>query len=90
MSDFAPFCYTEDELRSYLPTGWNLLGPLHGDWNAKKRRWSVRVEDTAYMPWDVEVDQKAVEDEGRLEALQAAMDDLYKGRLGRRTRGLGF
>jgi hypothetical protein len=42
------------------------------------------------MPWDVEVDQKAVDEDGRLEALQAAMDDLYKGRLGRRTRGLGF
>jgi hypothetical protein len=90
MTDFAPFSYTEDELRSYLPTGWNLLGPLHGDWNPKKRRWTVRVEDTADMPWDVEVDQKAVDEDGRLEALHAAMDDLYKGRLGRRTRGLGF
>lgn len=90
MSDFAPFSYTETELRSYLPTGWNLIGSPHGAWNAKKRRWTVRVEDTADMPWDVEVDQKAVDEDGRLPALQAAMDRLFKGRLGRRTRGLGF
>jgi hypothetical protein len=90
MSEHAPFGYTEDELRSYLPTGWDLAGPLEGDWNAKKRRWTLRVEDTADMPWDVEVDANAVDDEGRLKALQAAMDSLFKGRLGRRTRGLGF
>lgn len=90
MSQYAPFGYTEDELRSYLPTGWDLAGPLEGEWNPKKRRWTVRVEDTADMPWDVEIDAKAVDERGRLEALQAAMDDLFKGRLGRRTRGMGF
>ena len=94
MSQYPPFGYTEEELRSYLPTGWDLVGAQPegewGDWNPKKRRWSVRVEDTADMPWDIEVDAKAVDEHGRLEALQAAVDDLFKGRLGRRTRGFGF
>lgn len=94
MSEHAPFGYTEEELRSYLPTGWDLVGSRPdrewGDWNPKKRRWTVRVEDTADMPWDVEIDQKAVDEDGRIEALKGAMHRLFDGRLGKRTRGLGF
>ncbi|MGD2115637.1 MAG: hypothetical protein PVG07_11325 [Acidobacteriota bacterium] len=94
MSDFAPFDYTDTELRSYLPTGWTLLttetGEIRADWNPKKRIWSTRIEDTADMPWVLEVRADEVEKDGRLDALKRAMDRLYVDRLGKRTRGLGF
>ena len=90
MTDLAPFDYTEDELRSYLPSGWDLVGSEAGRWNAKKKIWTARVEDTADMRWDLEVSAPDVSKKGRLEALRLAMDELYRDRLGKRTRGLGF
>ncbi len=90
MTELAPFEYTEEELRSYLPTGWDLVGSEAGRWNARKKVWSTRVEDTADMRWDLEVQGPEVSDKGRIEALRLAMDRLYRDRLGRRTRGLGF
>lgn len=90
MSDYAPFSYTDDELRSYLPTGWTLLDDPLGSWSQKKETLSIRLEDGADMPWDLEIRARDVHDAGRIEALDAAMDRLYKGRLGKRTKGLGF
>ncbi len=94
MSDFPPFDYTEDELRSYLPTGWTLIpdstGEIQVTWNPKKRIWSARIEDTADMPWNLEIRAADVEKDGRLPALKKSMDRLYVDRLGKRTRGLGF
>lgn len=89
MSD-APFGYTEEELRSYLPTGWNLVGAAEGSWDARKKRWSTRIEDGTDMRWDLSVDAGDVEKNGRIEALRLAVDRLYRNRLGKRTRGLGF
>jgi len=86
----APFGYTEEEIRSYLPTGWNLAGSAEGAWNPKKGRWTLRVEDGTDVRWDLVVDGREVEDKGRLEALRLGVDRLYRERLGRRTRGLGF
>lgn len=82
--------YTDDEIRGYLPPGWNLAGPAAGLWDAGKRRWTVRVEDTADVRWDLPVDERDVEEKGRLEALRLAVHRLNTDRLGRRTRGLGF
>lgn len=94
MSQLAPFDYTEDEIRSYLPSGWTIMETTPGDvdatWDPKKRIWATRIEDTADMPWDLEIRERDVEKEGRLAALKAAMDRLYVDRLGRRTRGFGF
>lgn len=86
----APFSYTEGEIRSYLPTGWNLVGDVEGRWDPKKKTWSLRVEDTADMRWDLPVKARDVEENGRIEALRLAVDRLYRERLGKRTRGLGF
>lgn len=86
----APFTYTDTEIRSYLPTGWNLPGSPEGEWDPKKGRWRVRVEDGTDVRWDLVVDGREVEEKGRLEALRLAVDRLYRERLGRRTRGLGF
>ncbi|HUF77396.1 MAG TPA: hypothetical protein VMR44_00625 [Thermoanaerobaculia bacterium] len=86
----APFVYTEVELRSYLPPGWNLAGAPLGRWDPRKGRWSVRVEDTADVRWDLEIDARDVDEKGRHEALRLAVDRLHRNRLGKRTRGLGF
>ncbi|MFP3941782.1 MAG: hypothetical protein ACLF0P_15920 [Thermoanaerobaculia bacterium] len=86
----APFTYTEEEIRSYLPTGWNLVGEPEGRWNPKKKAWTLRVEDSADMRWDLAVKARDAEENGRIEALRLAVDRLYRERLGRRTRGLGF
>ncbi len=90
MTELALFEYTEEELRSYLPTGWDLVGPEAGRWNPRKKIWTTRIEDTADMRWDLEVRAPEVSDKGRIEALRLAMDRLYRNRLGKRTRGLGF
>lgn len=89
MSD-AQFGYTEEELRSYLPTGWNLVGAAEGAWDARKGRWSTRIEDGSDMRWDLVVDAADVDRTGRLEALRLAVDRLHRNRLGKRTRGFGF
>lgn len=89
MSD-APFGYTEEELRSYLPTGWNLIGAADGAWDPRKKRWSLRIEDGTDMRWDLVVEGGEVDREGRVEALRLAVDRLYRNRLGKRTRGFGF
>lgn len=86
----SPFTYTEEEIRSYLPTGWNLVGEALGRWDPKKKAWFLRVEDTADMRWDLAVKARDAEEKGRIEALRLAVDRLYRERLGRRTRGLGF
>ena len=94
MTDFVPFDYTEDELRSYLPSGWTLIeherGEVDATWDPKKGIWTTRVEDTADMRWDLAVRQDEVDKEGRMAALKRAMDRLFVDRLGKRTRGLGF
>jgi hypothetical protein len=88
--DDATFAYTDDEIRGYLPPGWNLAGPAAERWDPKKRRWTIRVEDTADVRWDLAVDERDVEAKGRGEALRLAVDRLNRDRLGKRTRGLGF
>ena len=90
MTDDATFAYTDEELRSYLPPGWNLAGGAEASWNPKKNRWSLRVEDGTDVRWDLEIDARDVEAEGRVEALRLAVGRLNRDRLGKRTRGLGF
>lgn len=94
MTELAPFDYTEEEIRSYLPTGWTLVeetpGLVESTWDPKKRIWSTRIEDTADMPWELEIRADEVDERGRIPALKRAMDRLYVDRLGRRTRGLGI
>jgi hypothetical protein len=90
MTEYAPFSYTDDELRSYLPSGWTLADAPEGAWDAKKKIWSIGILDTTDLRWEVEVPERDVDDSGRLDALKASFDNLYTDRLGRRTKGLGF
>ena len=41
----APLSYIETEIRSYLPTGWDLIGNPEGTWDPKKNVWRAQVID---------------------------------------------
>ena len=74
--------YTETEIRSYLPTGWDLIGSHQGAWDTKKKIWRATVLDNVDFDWPVEVKPGEASKLGRLEALRVAMDRVYRERLG--------
>jgi hypothetical protein len=74
--------YTETEIRSFLPTGWDLIGDARGSWDPKKKMWRATVIDNVDFDWPIEVEAAQVAKLGRLEALRQAMDRLYRERLG--------
>lgn len=89
MAEPNDLTYTDIELRSYLPSGWNLTGG-EGSWDAAKRTWTTTVIDDVDFDWPVEVSAREAAEHGRLEALNRAMDRTWRGRLGWRTKGLGI
>ena len=82
MADGEPLRYTETEIRSFLPTGWNLAGDAAGSWDPKKRVWRTVVLDNVDFDWPVVIDAGEAASLGRLEALRRAMDRVYRERLG--------
>jgi hypothetical protein len=82
MSSPESLSYTENEVRSYLPSGWSLLGDPAGSWDPKKRTWSATVVDNVDFDWPVVVGAGEATSMGRLEALRRAMDRVYRERLG--------
>jgi hypothetical protein len=82
MKNAEPIRYTETEVRSYLPTGWNLSGDPRGSWDAKKRLWRATVVDNVDFDWPLTVAADDAASLGRLEALRRAMDRVYRERLG--------
>lgn len=85
---FDELSYIEDELRSYLPTGWNLAPQEDDGWDPKAGVYRLTVIDEVDHDWPVEVSAQDAEKEGRLAALGQAMDRTQRGRLGWRTKGL--
>jgi hypothetical protein len=77
-----PLIYTETEIRSYLPTGWDLAGSPEGAWDPKKKSWQISVLDNVEFDWPVIVKADDAGSQGRLEALRRAMDVVYRERLG--------
>lgn len=77
-----PLQYTEAEIRSFLPTGWSLIGDSQGSWDAKKKIWRATVLDNVDFDYPVEVEAGEASKLGRLEALRQAFDRLYRERLG--------
>jgi hypothetical protein len=77
-----PIGYTETEVRSYLPTGWDLAGNPEGSWDAKKKVWRATVIDNVDFDWPVEVKATEASSLGRIEALRRAMDRVFRERLG--------
>jgi hypothetical protein len=82
MADGDPLGYTETEIRSFLPSGWNLIGEAAGTWDSRKRVWRTMVLDNVDFDWPVVVDAVDAASLGRLEALRRAMDRVYRERLG--------
>jgi len=94
MTANEPLGYTEDEIRSFLPSGWRLgatepanaeLGPrTFGHWDAGKKLWRMRIVDNVDFDWPlvIKAADAALGTNGRLEALRRAMDKLYRERLG--------
>jgi hypothetical protein len=77
-----PLRYTETEIRSFLPTGWDLAGDPQGAWDPKKKVWRATVIDNVGFDWPLEVSADEAAKLGRLEALRQAFDELYRERLG--------
>ena len=74
--------YTETEIRSFLPTGWDLIGERQGAWDAKKKVWRATVIDNVEFDWPVEVKAAEASSLGRIEALRVAMNRVFRERLG--------
>jgi hypothetical protein len=79
--------YTDEELRSFLPLGWDYTG--EGHWDEKRGVLTLTVLDGVDFDWPLHITAKAAKEEGRLGALQQAMDRVFRDRLGKHTRGLG-
>jgi hypothetical protein len=77
-----PLRYMDDEIRSFLPTGWSLAGDTEGTWDPKKKIWRLTVIDNVDFDWPVEVTADEAAELGRLEALRRAFDEVYRERLG--------
>ena len=77
-----PLRYTETEIRSFLPTGWDLIGNPEGAWDAKKKIWRATVIDNVDFDWPVEIEAEDAAELGRMEALRQAFDRVYRERLG--------
>jgi hypothetical protein len=76
-----PLHYTETEVRSYLPTGWELGRAAEG-WDSRKRLWKATLIDNVEFDWPLEVTADAASSLGRLEALRRAVDRVFRERLG--------
>jgi len=81
--------YTRIEIESYLPSGWNLAED-DGAWDDRAGLWRTTVIDGVDFKWPLEVQAAEAASKGRLEALAAAIDRTWRGRLGKSTRGLGL
>lgn len=90
MATYDELSYTEREIKSFLPTGWNLYPGDLGTWDGKSREWFIKVHDEVDFDWPVVVTAKQAEAEGRIQALRHALETIQRQRLGRRTRGLGI
>ena len=86
----SPLSYTATEIRSFLPTGWNLAEEDPGAWDSKKKVWRTMVIDNVDFDWPVEVKPDEASSLGRLEALRKAIDRVYRERLGRRIGPLNL
>lgn len=82
MKPGEPLRYTEGEIRSYLPTGWDLGRDAPGVWDPEARVWRFTVIDNVDFDWEVEVPAEEAAKLGRLEALRRAIDRVFRERLG--------
>jgi hypothetical protein len=80
-----PLSYTDDEIRSYLISGWGIVPDSPASWDAKSGTWSVEIYDVADHVWKLEVAARDAERDGRFEALKAAIRKISRHGLGRKS-----
>ena len=91
MDATPPLDYSRIELEGFLPTGWKLAAEGgKGAWDPRREVWRTSVRDGLDMEWPLLVGGPDAARLGRLPALRAAIDELFRARLGRGTRGLGI
>ena len=73
----SELAYSSIEIRSYLPSGWNLQQP-EGSFEPDKGRWRIEVQDVSELASTLAVDQKQADELGRIPALRAAIDRLVR------------
>ena len=66
------------DLRSYLPSGWGIRPNGAGAWDAAKSTYQIEVYDWTDNLWPLKVTGKEAAAHGRLEALKASVDKLYR------------
>lgn len=82
--------YTLSEIRSYLPTGWQLApGETNGRWDPALRVWTLNVMDGSDLEWALTVGPAEAEKKGRLEALRHRLESLQLGGAQRARMFLG-
>lgn len=81
MNASLPVRFIREEIVGSLPSGWGLVGDL-GSWDRRRATWSVAVYDSADNAWDIAVSGADAERLGRIEALQRAIDRVYREALG--------
>ena len=81
MAESNRLTFTDIELRSYLPSGWGIQRAGSGGWDAGKSTYEVEVYDSADNVWPLRITGKAAAAAGRLEALKASVDKLYRSAL---------
>ena len=82
--------YTLPEIRSYLPTGWQLApGEGDGRWDPALRVWAVDLLDGSDLRWSLSVAPAEAESMGRLEALRQRLASLHLGGAQRARAFLG-
>jgi hypothetical protein len=79
--------FTATEIRSSLPSGWNITPGSEGRVDPRTGRWSIDVYDGADNTWTIEVEPAA--GAARLEALRAAIDRVQRKGLGRKSVWIG-
>jgi len=80
----ARLAYTETEMRSLLPSGWSIAAGQAGQWDARRRSWSIEVQDGAANLWTVSV-AAADAAADRLGAFRRQLDRLERKALGRKS-----
>lgn len=81
MADTNRLTFTDIELRSYLPSGWGIRRAGSGSWDAGKSTYEVEVYDSADNDWPLRITGKEAAAHGRLAALKASVDKLYRSAL---------
>ncbi len=75
--DSQPLAYSTIEVNSYLPSGWNLES-AEGRYLAAQQSWQIEVQDVAELVSSLIVTQAEARKLGRIPALRAAIDRLYR------------